>query len=87
MEEFFATGSVWRHKKKSLYAIVGVAQGCDSSNLGLEGQAIVVYRSLAEGNLYCRPKEEFLDGRFTPIKDDVGTRKVASKALPKGVRK
>ena len=58
----------WRHKKRgSIYIEIGrgILQNAIS---GIDdGQPMVLYRSEEDGSLWCRPTDEFEDGRFEPI--------------------
>lgn len=51
---------IWRHKKTGdLYVII-------TENFLIEAtmKQGVLYRSLSDGRDWCRPREEFMDGRF-----------------------
>lgn len=60
-----STGVIYRHLKRgSTYEAVGVAD-VQCSGLPLrEGDKVVVYREVADGDLYVRRDSEFHDGRF-----------------------
>lgn len=50
---------VWRHNKtQGLYQILAI--GKEESDL----TDVVIYKSLKDGQVWVRNKEEFLDGRF-----------------------
>jgi hypothetical protein len=51
-------GSLWRHRKGGIYAVVVVA------TREADRQPDIVYRCLRSGVVYTRPATEFLDGRF-----------------------
>ena len=56
---------VWRHKKtQRLYQIMAI--GKEESDL----TDVVIYKSLKDGQVWVRNKEEFLDGRF--VKENQG---------------
>lgn len=59
----------WRHKKRRThYAEVGIAElQISSGSLLQEGDLLTVYLS-SSGALYVRPRGEFLDGRFEPVR-------------------
>lgn len=60
--------SVWRHSKGGLYTVIGVST--QSTNGPGDGFArVVVYCSNKYGKLRHRDLPEFLDGRFTPVKE------------------
>ena len=66
MDELHSTsselGKLWKHKKTGgIYSVVG---DCQIEATNIPG---VLYRSTEGGNLWCRPRYEFLDGRFVPI--------------------
>jgi hypothetical protein len=65
----------FRHLKRGTeYEYVGAATGqCYDGGqanitLEIEGQEFIVYRSVADGSLWVRPREEFWDGRFEEVK-------------------
>jgi len=59
--------SNWRHKKRgTIYYIVGNARS-QSINPHFDDLPMVIYRSIEDGQLWCRPTGEFLDGRFDPV--------------------
>lgn len=57
-------GTRWRHRKGGDYEIALIAYR--ESDLRLE----VVYIAQSSGDVFVRPYDEFMDGRFTPM--DVG---------------
>jgi hypothetical protein len=58
---------VWMHVKTgSLYHVLGIAR-C-STNGEREGEMSVVYFSIDRQHLCHRRYDEFLDGRFVPVK-------------------
>lgn len=52
-----STWPVWKHNKGGVYTVVGHRRG------------LVFYVSHADGRKWYRPEDEFLDGRFEPIRD------------------
>lgn len=59
-------GSKWKHLKRgTTYEIIGISE-C-ATNGDNEGQQVVVYRGLHNGELWHRNVHQFLDGRFMPI--------------------
>lgn len=70
-------GQHWRHVKRGgIYEIVHTCASVQVSSLDngeleamLEGEDWVAYRPLDNDNLYFRMKGEFLDGRFTLVKE------------------
>ena len=55
-------GSLWIHVRSGgIYTTVQECQIEYNDTLG------ILYKSLEGGKLWCRPMEEFLDGRFKPI--------------------
>lgn len=56
--------TLWRHKKSGgVYVVSGVCQIENTNEIG------ILYSSVQnEGPLWCRPKAEFLDGRFIRLK-------------------
>lgn len=64
----------WRHLKRgTTYVEVGRAklQISDVHSLA-DHQAVVIYRSEADGSLWVRPEDEFEDGRFVPAEKTDG---------------
>lgn len=63
----------WRHRKRKTtlpYVQVGEATAqCSDWNIQ-EGDSVIVYLS-SDGKLYVRHKEEFTDGRFYAVKEEV----------------
>lgn len=59
---------LWAHRKGGLYLVLGVSE--DSTNGENEGAVYVVYYSLKYQRLRHRRLEEFLDGRFTPLRGE-----------------
>ena len=57
-------GTRWRHRKGGDYEIAQIAYR--ESDLSLE----VVYIAQSSGDVFVRPYDEFMDGRFTSM--DVG---------------
>lgn len=61
-------GSYWKHYKKnnSIYIVVDI--GRLQVNLPhLDNKWVVIYKDKNTGDLWIRPIEDFLDGRFTKI--------------------
>jgi hypothetical protein len=59
------TGTIWRHEKtKHNYVVTG------HCIIEKSGVAAVLYRRYPGGMVdWCRPTEEFLDGRFTKVEE------------------
>jgi hypothetical protein len=59
----------WKHKKRgSTYVLVGVGTGQSDLHTTIEMQEFAVYYPVDKPHdIWVRPKEEFLDGRFEPI--------------------
>lgn len=58
----------WRHLKRGLTYIElarGTMQASDDGCLDM--QPVVVYRSEKDGSIWCRPQDEFEDGRFEAL--------------------
>ena len=62
--------SKWRHKKRgTIYTEIGRARFQSQHNGRLaDGEALIVYQG-EDGQLWVRPKHEFLDGRFERVDD------------------
>lgn len=62
MKKDISKGEIWRHKKTNvLYEIVEI--GTEEKDLS----KAVIYKSLQDGKIWIRNKEEFLDGRFEKV--------------------
>lgn len=62
MSKDISKGEVWRHKKTDgLYKIIEI--GIEEKDL----TEAIVYKSLQDGKIWIRNKEEFLDGRFEKV--------------------
>lgn len=57
-------GTVVKHFKGGVYIVIGEAKHSTS------GEELIIYRG-GDGELWARPKAEFLDGRFTPLDDSL----------------
>lgn len=55
------TGTEWQHRKGGVYTVI--AEGVNEADL----TKVIVYQAAVDGVLWVRPREEFLDGRFTRI--------------------
>lgn len=65
----------WRHRKRgTTYIEIGRAklQASDAGGLA-EDQEMVVYRSESDGRMWCRPADEFDDGRFVRLEKQGGS--------------
>jgi hypothetical protein len=63
-------GQVWRHiKRGTTYIIVSPNALFQAKDSPLDECRCVVYRSSLDWNVYVRPVEEFLDGRFQFVLD------------------
>lgn len=68
-----------RHKKRGTeYVLVGYGRmqaadlyhyGGDGGYLRADDEEVAIYRGVADGKLWVRPREEFEDGRFEEIAD------------------
>jgi hypothetical protein len=57
----------WRHRVRgSTYQEIGRAE-VQASRVVVEGDTVVVYRSVDDGKLWARPPDEFDDGRFEAL--------------------
>ena len=62
MKKDISKGEIWRHNKtKGLYKIIEI--GIEEKDL----TEAVIYKSLKDGTVWIRNKEEFLDGRFEKV--------------------
>lgn len=62
MKKDISKGEILRHKKTNgLYEIVEI--GTEEKDLS----EAVIYKSLQDGKIWIRNKEEFLDGRFEKV--------------------
>lgn len=53
---------LYRHKKGAAYVLLYVAAHTETM------KDVAVYKALyGDGNVWCRPYDMFMDGRFTPI--------------------
>ncbi len=61
-----AKSTVWIHKKtQGLYIIIDM-----DANIEATMEKAVVYKSLADGQVWVRPTSEFFDGRFENLTQD-----------------
>ena len=57
-------GSIWRHRTGKAYVVLG---HCIIENINADG---VLYRRANSDDyttVWCRPADEFMDGRFTQV--------------------
>lgn len=70
-------GATHRHKKRgSEYVLIGIGKmqaerwckpiGGDAGP-SIDMEEVAIYRSVDDGSLWVRPREEFDDGRFEPV--------------------
>ena len=63
--------SKWRHKKRgTTYVILGVAEMQCSSDPKFDHVPVIIYMGTEDRNVWVRPKDEFMDGRFEEITDE-----------------
>lgn len=63
-EESLPVSTLWRHQKTG-----GVYVICGECQIEATNEPAVLYSSVQiEGPLWCRPKTEFLDGRFIRLR-------------------
>lgn len=75
--------ALYEHKKRgSLYRIIGTGMMQASGN-EIDGVTVVIYQGVSDGQLFSRPMEQFLDGRFTEVQRQV---EISAAALLRQVR-
>lgn len=67
-EEFPLADTMWQHKKTGgVYTLVG------SCWIEKTAEIAVLYRGNFDGKIWCRPAQEFFDGRFVRYEPPVAT--------------
>lgn len=54
-------GTQWQHRKGGVYTVI--AEGVNETDL----TPVIIYQAAVDGVIWVRPKEEFMDGRFTRL--------------------
>lgn len=69
-EDFWGSDCYYHVKRGSRYEKIGVAE-LQCTRPVVEGVPMVVYRSISDGRLWVRPEQEFNDGRFRKVYNNV----------------